>query len=78
MTVGDLFLIIILLIIVWFSLAYALYRANVKRLKKLGYSNPEQDESFPYWIMISCYLLFIAGMAIYILYEVITNWNMPI
>lgn len=78
MTVGDLFLIIVLSLIVWFSLAYTLYRTDVKRLKKLGYRNPEQDASFPYWVMLSFFLLFIAGVVISILYKVIINWNMPI
>ena len=78
MTVGDLFLIIVLSLIVWFSLAYILYRIDVKRLKKFGYRNPEQTANFPSWVGLSFFLLFVAGAVIYILYQVIINWNMPI
>ena len=69
---------IILILTVWFGLAHILYRRDVKRLTKLGYKNPKQDASFLYWVMLSFFLLFIAGVVISILYEVIINWNMPI
>lgn len=78
MTVGDLFLIIILIIIVWFSLAHILYRIEVKRLTKLGYKNPRQDANFPHYVVVSFFSLSMVGMLITVLYQVTTNWNTPI
>ena len=78
MTVGDLFSIIILILVVWFSLAYVLYRIEVKRLRGLGYRSPKRDACFSYWAFLSYFFLLIAGVGGFILYKIVINWNMPI
>lgn len=78
MTIGELFLLIVLFIVIILGIAYALYEREVQELKNLGYKNPYGVSNYGYWVFISFLTTFIIVFAGFIFYEVITNWNIPI
>lgn len=78
MTIGELFLLIVLFIVIMLSIAYALYEREVQELKHLGYKNPYSSADYGYWAFISFTIAFMIALVGFILYQVITNWNMPI
>lgn len=78
MTIGELFLLIVLFIVIILSIAYALYKREVQELKNLGYKNSYSATGYGYWVFISFMTTFIIIMVGFILYQIITNWNVPI
>ena len=48
MTIGELFLLIVLFIVIILSIAYALYKREVQELKNLGYKNPYNGADYGY------------------------------
>ena len=78
MTVGDLFLLLVLYIIIVLSVSQFLYKREIKLLEKKGFKYPKSETSYDYWLLIS-FIVSIVGFAIYcMLYLVIINWNVPI
>lgn len=78
MTIGELFLLMVLFIVIILGIAYALYKREVQELENLGYKNPYSVSNYGYWVFISFLTTFIIVFAGFIFYKVITNWNMPI
>lgn len=78
MTVGNLFLIIILILLVWFGLAYILSMKEIKNLKRLGYKDIRKDSIFLYWVFISFFLMLVSTIIIIFLRTLVIEWNTPI
>lgn len=78
MIFGELFLLIVLIIIVWQATAYLLYRRTVKKLKSRGYRNPAEYVSYSHWMIISYLFYAVIGIIGIILYYAITHWNIPV
>lgn len=78
MTIGELFLLIVLFIVIILGIAYAFYKREVQELKNLGYKNPYSVADYGYWAFISFLIASIIALVGFLLYKVITNWNMPI
>lgn len=78
MTVGNLFLLIMLLVVTLLGIAYIIYKSELRRLKKLGYRNPSEYTDFSYYILMT----YLTGASIFafgfLLYKIIVNWNMSI
>lgn len=78
MTVGNLFLLIMLLVVTLLGIAYIIYKSELRRLKKLGYRNPSECTDFSYYILMT----YLTGASIFafgfLLYKIIVNWNMSI
>lgn len=78
MTVGNLFLIIILILLVWFGLAYTLSMKEINSLNQLGCKNIRKGSIFLYWVFISFFLMFTSTTIIMFLRTLVIEWNTPI
>lgn len=78
MIFGELFLLIVLIIIVWQATAYLLYRYDVKESKSRDYLNPDECISYSFWIFISFVFYAVIGIIGIMLYYAITHWNVPV
>lgn len=78
MTVGGMFLLLVLFITIVLSVSWFLYKREIKLLEKRGFKYPKSETDYSYWLLIS-FIISIMGVVIYcILYFVIINWNVPI
>ena len=78
MTVGNVFLLIVLSSVIPFGIAYILYRFEVNTLRKKGYYDLSKVTCYSFWVFMSYLItacIFIFG---FLLYKLIVNWNMPI
>ncbi len=78
MTVGNLFIIVLVTIILIHIVAYILYRKEYKRLKKHGYHEPEKESPFYYHVACVSFGTVILAIAVWVLCAVVMNWNTPI
>lgn len=78
MTVGNLFLLIMLLIVILLGTAYVIYKSEMRRLKKLGYRNPSEYTDFSYYIFMTYLTSASIFVFVFLLYKIIINWNMSI
>lgn len=78
MTIGELFLLIVLFIVIILGIAYAFYKREVQELKNLGYKDPYSAADYGYWAFLSFLVALIIALVGFILCQVIINWNMPI
>lgn len=77
MILGHLFLLFVLLVIVLLVVAYLHYKWKLNQYKRRGYWNLSDIEYIDSVLEVFAY--FIVGVVIvFLLYIVITNWNMPI
>lgn len=77
MTFGHLFLLFVLLVIVILVVAYLRYRWKRNQYKRWGYWDLSDIEYFDSVLEV-LYCSIAGGVIAFLLYFVITNWNMPI
>lgn len=77
MTFGHLFLLFVLLVIIILAAAYLRYRWKRNRYKRWGYWDLSDIEYFDSVLEVLYYSI-AGGVIAFLLYFVITNWNMPI
>ena len=77
MILGHLFLLVVLLIIILLVVAYLHYKWKLNQYKRRGYWNLSDIEYIDSVLEVFTYFI-IAVVIVFLLYIVITNWNMPI
>ena len=77
MTVGDLFLLIVPLVITLLVIAYAHYKSKRNQYKRRGYWDLSDIEYFDSVLEVFGYFI-INVVIVFLLYIVITNWSVPI
>ena len=75
MTVGYLFLIIVSVILVWFNLAYTLYKTDRIRVEE---TDTGKTSKFLVCVLVSFLILLLVFIISTIIYQLIINWNVLI
>ena len=77
MTVGDLFLLIVPLVITLLVIAYAPYKSKRNQYKRRGYWDLSDIKYLDSVLEVFGYFI-INVVIVFLLYIVITNWSVPI
>lgn len=77
MILGHLFLLVVLLVIVILVVAYLLYKWKLNQYKCRGYWDLSDIKYLDSVLEVFTYFI-IDVIIVFLLYIVITNWNMPI
>ena len=78
MTVGNLFLIVMSIEALILIASYIVYICTLKNLKKKGYKYPEEKVFFSTIAFLTHITSLGIGVAIFLIYKIITNWNVVI